>query len=103
MTWLAWSLGGFSLLITFGFLLLSIWHMQSIRRAGADRAGRVSLVSALRGDQPRLVALFAALAAQEFCGRRRTLAGEIPDLWCSGHSDELFVPGTACGMAVRSR
>ncbi|MFM7418742.1 MAG: hypothetical protein ACKO54_03415, partial [Alphaproteobacteria bacterium] len=66
MIWLAWVLGGLSLLITLGFLLLSIWHLRSLRRAGADRAGRVSLVLALRGDQPGLAALFAALAAQEF-------------------------------------
>ena len=56
MILLAWFLGGVSLLITLGFLLLSIWHLRSLRRAGADRAGRVSLVLALRGDQPGLAA-----------------------------------------------
>ena len=76
MIWLAWSLGGFSLLITLGFLLLSIWHLRRIRRAGADRAGNVSLILALRGDQPGLAALFAALAAQEFHARRLILAVE---------------------------
>jgi len=76
MIWLAWVFGGVSLLITLGFLLLSIWHLRSLRRAGADRAGRVSLVLALRGDQPGLTALFAALAAQEFRARRLIIAVE---------------------------
>lgn len=76
MIWLAWVLGSVSLLITLGFLLLSIWHLRSLRRAGADRAGRVSLVLALRGDQPGLAALFAALAAQEFPARRLIIAVE---------------------------
>ena len=64
MTWLAWSLGGFSLLITFGFLLLSIWHLRRLRRAGADRAGKVSLVLALRGDQPGLAALLMMVVTE---------------------------------------
>ncbi|MCA3324805.1 MAG: glycosyltransferase [Roseomonas sp.] len=76
MIWLAWGLGGFSLLITLGFLLLSIWHFRKLRRAGADRAGKVSLILALRGDQPGLAALFAALAAQEFSARRLIIAVE---------------------------
>ena len=76
MIWLAWSLGGFSLLMTLGFLLLSIWHLRSLRRAGADRAGKVSLILALRGDQPGLAALFATLAAQEFSARRLIIAVE---------------------------
>ena len=76
MIWLGWVLGSASLLITLGFLLLSIWHLRSLRRAGADRAGRVSLVLALRGDQPGLAGLFAALAAQEFAARRLIIAVE---------------------------
>jgi cellulose synthase/poly-beta-1,6-N-acetylglucosamine synthase-like glycosyltransferase len=76
MIWLAWLFGCFSLLITLGFLLLSIWHLRKIRRAGADRAGKVTLVLALRGEQPGLAALFAALAAQEFRARRLIIAVE---------------------------
>ena len=90
MIWLACILGGFSLLITLGFLLLSIWHLRRIRRAGADRAGNVSLVLALRGDQPGLAALFAALAAQEFHARRLILAVE------SAHDPAL---AQACALA----
>ena len=92
MTWLAWSLGGFSLLISLGFLLLSIWHLRRLRRAGADRAGKVSLVLALRGDQPGLAALFAALAAQEFCARRLILAVE------SAHDPALAQTRALAGM-----
>ncbi len=76
MIWLFWSLGSVSLLIALGFLLLSIWHLRSLRRAGADRAGRVSLILTLRGNQPGLAALFAALAAQEFSARRLIIALE---------------------------
>jgi hypothetical protein len=76
MIWLAWALSGFSLLITLGFLLLSIWHLRKLRVAGADRAGCVSLILALRGDQPGLAALFSALAAQQFQARRLILAVE---------------------------
>ena len=76
MIWLAWSLGGFTVLFTLGFLLLCIWHVRKIRRAGADRAGKVSLILALRGDQPGLAALFRALAAQEFPARRLILVVE---------------------------
>lgn len=76
MTWLSYGLGGFSLLITLGFLLLSIWHLRKLRRAGADRGGKVSLILALRGHQPGLAALFAALAVQEFSARRLILAVE---------------------------
>ena len=90
MIWLACILGGFSLLITLGFLLLSIWHLRRIMRAGADRAGNVSLVLALRGDQPGLAALFAALAAQEFHARRLILAVE------SAHDPAL---AQACALA----
>lgn len=79
MIWLFWSLASGSLLVTFGFLLLSIWHLRSLGRAGADRAGRVSLVLALRGDQPGLAALFSALAAQEFPARRLIIAVESAD------------------------
>jgi hypothetical protein len=92
MTWLAWSLGGFSLLISLGFLLLSIWHLRRLRCAGADRAGKVSLVLALRGDQPGLAALFAALAAQEFCARRLIIAVE------SAHDPALAQARALAGM-----
>lgn len=76
MIWLFWGLGGFSLLMTLGFFGLSVWHVRRLRRAGADRGGGVSLILALRGDQPGLAALFAALAAQEFRARRLIIAVE---------------------------